>query len=86
MKYRNASDVLPDALLRELQKYAPGEMLYIPSRDARKQWGAGSGARAYYQRRNDEIRHKYHHLNADVPTLADEYGLTEETIRKILYK
>ena len=29
-KYRNAQDVLPDKLLRELQQYAAGETLYIP--------------------------------------------------------
>lgn len=39
MKYRNASDILPDELLKELQKYASGETLYIPSNIERKKWG-----------------------------------------------
>ena len=41
MKYRNASEVLPDSLLRELQKYAPGELLYIPADSGRKNQRAG---------------------------------------------
>ncbi len=30
MKYLNASDVLPDELLKELQKHAGGALLYVP--------------------------------------------------------
>ncbi len=86
MKYTNASDVLPDALLKELQKYAQGELLYIPQGTGRKQWGSGTGARQYYAQRNDEIRYKYYSLQAPAQALAEEYALTEETIRKILYK
>ncbi len=85
MKYRNASDILPDKLLKELQKYAAGEALYIPSGQERKQWGAGSGARAYYKQRNEEIQYKYFH-GADLEQLALEYHLSAETIRKIIYK
>jgi hypothetical protein len=39
MKYRKASDILPDELLREVQKYIEGEALYIPKGNARKKWG-----------------------------------------------
>lgn len=35
MKYANASDVLPDALIHELQKYIHGSYLYIPSPEPR---------------------------------------------------
>jgi hypothetical protein len=47
MKYRNASDILPDKLLKEVQKYTSGETLYIPSTIERKKWGHGSGARIF---------------------------------------
>ena len=86
MKYRNASEILPDDLLKELQKYAPGEILYIPSDKDRKKWGADSGARRFYEQRNEEIRHKYFHLKMSMDALCEEYNLSDETVRKILYR
>ena len=53
MKYKNASEVLPDELLREIQKYAAGEALYIPAAGERKKWGDGSGAKVFYRQRNE---------------------------------
>ena len=85
MKYRNASDILPDELLKEIQKYAAGETLYIPSNMARKQWGHGSGAKVFYKQRNEEIRNKYFHKTS-IESLAEQYCLSAETIRKIVYK
>jgi len=86
MKYRNASEILPDELLKELQKYAPGELLYVPSDKCRKKWGADTGARHYYEERNEEIRHKYFRQKASIDALCDEYCLSYETVRKILYR
>ncbi|MCL2056426.1 MAG: CD3324 family protein [Oscillospiraceae bacterium] len=86
MKYRNASEILPDDLLRELQKYAPGEILYVPAGKDRKKWGAGTGARHFYDERNAEIRHKYFKHREPISSLCDEYGLSDETVRKILYR
>jgi Mor family transcriptional regulator len=85
MKYRNASEILPDELLREIQKYASGETLYIPSSVERKEWGQGSGAKIFYKQRNEEIRNKYFHKTT-IDELAEEYSLSSETIRKIVYK
>jgi len=86
MKYRNASEILPDELLKELQKYASGEILYVPSGRGRKKWGADTGARKFYEQRNQEIRHKFFNLNLPMDALCEEYSLSDETIRKILYK
>ena len=97
MKYRNASEVLPDPLLKELQKYAGGEALYIPAAGERKAWGEGSGSRRYYAERNDEIRQKFRRgvnvgspeerrsSGAVIDALAEEYGLSRERVRKIVY-
>lgn len=85
MRYRNASDILPDDLLREVQKYAAGETLYFPRDRARKQWGENSGARQFFKQRNDEIRRKYLE-KVSIERLADEYCLAEETVRKIIFK
>ena len=84
MKYRNAGEILPDPLLKELQKYAGGETLYVPAAGDRKAWGEGSGTRRYYAERNEEIRQKYRR-GVGVDSLAEEYGLSEERVRKIVY-
>ena len=84
MKYRNAGEILPDPLLKELQKYAGGETLYVPAAGERKAWGEGSGTRRYYAERNEEIRQKYRR-GAKIAALAEEYGLSEERVRKIVY-
>ena len=86
MKYRNASEILPDELLKELQKYASGEILYVPSDKERKKWGAGTGSRRFYEERNEEIRFKFFRHKVSIDILCDEYGLSDETIRKILYR
>jgi len=85
MKYRKASDILPDALLKEVQKYIEGEALYIPKGKTRKKWGEVSGGRTFFQQRNEEIRNKYLH-KVSIEDLAEEYSLSYETIRKIVYK
>ena len=85
MKYRKASDILPDALLKEVQKYIEGEALYIPKGKARKKWGEASGGRTFFQQRNEEIRNKFFH-KVSIENLAEEYNLSYETVRKIVYK
>lgn len=85
MKYKNAQDILPDKLLKELQKYAAGETLYIPQTEEKKSWGERSGARGYYARRNAEILRLYREGESP-ESLAERFHLSPETIRKILYK
>ena len=84
MKYKNAADILQEELLRELQKYAAGEIVYVPSGDGRKKWGEGSGARQFYAERNEKIRLDYNH-GLNVEDLAEIYSLSEDTIRKIVF-
>ena len=86
MKYKNAADIFPDELLKEIQKYAAGETVYIPTDQKRKGWGDSSGAKSYYEQRNAEIRQRYFVNKVRISELAKEYGLSEETIRKILYR
>lgn len=83
MKYKNARDILPDALLQELQRYVDGGLLYIPQAGEKRAWGEASGARQYYTRRNAEIR-AAHRAGASVEALAERFGLTEDAVRKIL--
>lgn len=84
MKYVNASEILPDKLLQEIQKYTEGKAIYIPRKSEKKKWGEGSGARSYYERRNEAIRKKFSE-KISIDSLATEYGLSVETIKKIVY-
>lgn len=85
MKYRNASEILPDKLLREIQKYTSGEAIYIPQVKERQKWGEGSGARRYYEERNEKICKKFK-IGVSMEELAEDFNLSVETIRKIIYK
>ncbi len=84
VKYRKASDVLPDELLKEVQKYVNGEALYFPKYKSRQKWGEGTGAKAYYKQRNNEIKDKFAQ-NVSMEALAEQYNLSVESIRKIIY-
>lgn len=82
--HKNARDILPDRLLRELQEYVSGETLYIPKAQEKKPWGEASGARSYYKQRNAEIRQKYAD-GSKIDDLCEEYHLSYDTIRRIVY-
>lgn len=84
MKYVNAAEVLPERLLKELQTYIDGEILYIPKSSAKKGWGADSGSRAFYRERNQEMLRLYKN-GVSVDTLAKQYGLAYSTVKKIIY-
>jgi len=43
MKYENARDLLPEALLKQVQKYISGKVVYIPARERKREWGSASG-------------------------------------------
>ena len=60
MKYKNACDIFPEKLLRQIQKYVSGELVYIPAGDSKKAWGETSGYLKYLSDRNNEIRERYH--------------------------
>lgn len=84
MRYRNANDIFPDELLKEIQKYSQGELIYIPEQ-TKKNWGEKSGSREYYVTRNAEIR-KQHQEGKTISQLADEFALSTDSIRRILYR
>ena len=84
MKYINAAEILPEQLLKELQRYADGDVLYIPKASTKKEWGASSGSRIFYQERNKEIQRLFKE-GYSVDALAKQYGLVYSTIKKIVY-
>ena len=84
MAYKNAKDILPESLLRELQSYAGGELLYIPAPvTAHSGWGDRSGARKLYRERNETIRTMYAQ-NHSCEELAQYFCLSVDSIRKIV--
>lgn len=85
MKYVKAEMILPDELLKEIQKYIQGEYLYIPSElEKRKKWGEKSGSRMYIEKRNEDIRSKYKNGHK-IKNLAEEFFLSVDSIKKIIY-
>ncbi|WP_199615941.1 CD3324 family protein [Paenibacillus alkalitolerans] len=86
MNYKNGRDVLPPSLLRELQKYIQGELIYIPKpADQRASWGELSGTRKMIAERNEEINRHYSN-GWSVAELERKYHLSGESIRKIIVK
>jgi len=85
MKYKNADSVFPAALLLEIQKYMQDGMVYIPkAKEKHKKWGENTGSRKYIAERNDKIRRKFQ-ISNNICTLAAEYNLAVETVKKIVY-
>ena len=39
MAYRNAQEIFPEGLLRQIQRYVSGETIYVPAREEKKAWG-----------------------------------------------
>lgn len=85
MKYKNAKDIFPENLLKQIQRYVSGEVIYIPAGKDRKSWGETSGYQRFLSERNRNIRCEYKN-GADMDALMAEYHLSYESIRKILYQ
>ena len=84
MKYINAAEILPEKLLKEIQTYIDGDVLYIPKTSAKKAWGSVSGSREFYQKRNKEIKLLFKN-GYTIDTLSKQYGLAHSTLKKIIY-
>ena len=55
MKYRNAKDVLPNDLIKLLQKYFQGGYLYIPKKEERVSGKAGTKYKTELTKRDQHI-------------------------------
>lgn len=82
MSYIRAEEVLPKELIEAIQQYVNGKSIYIPCIE-KAVWGSRTQAKRYYRLRDREICRK----RADgvtVKALAEEYSLSEKSIRRIL--
>jgi len=60
MQYKNRKEVLPPKLLKELQKYIQGDLIYIPKeKNQRAGWGEVNGSRKQIAQRNNRIFQLY---------------------------
>lgn len=86
MSYKNGKDVLPPSLLKQLQDYIQGEIIYIPKREQKRaRWGENNGTRLYIENRNKEIYRQYRN-GSTIMELIETYHLSEDSIRKIIVK
>ncbi|GEN85994.1 CD3324 family protein [Oceanobacillus sojae] len=85
MKYIKADYVFPEELLKEIQKYVQGELIYIPKLpEKRKKWGEKTGAREYLDQRNAEISRKFS-AGISIDKLSETFCLSYDSIKKIVY-
>ena len=82
MSYIRAEEVLPKELIEAIQQYISGENIYIPCVE-KKDWGSQTDTRKYYTERNKEICKKSRD-GVSVVILAEEYFLSEKSIRRII--
>ncbi|MFS0673521.1 CD3324 family protein [Ornithinibacillus sp. 179-J 7C1 HS] len=85
MSYHKAELILPEELLKEIQKFVQGETIYIPKTKANYQkWGTQSGAKKSIAKRNAMIKKAYQ-AGCSIEDLATEYYLSPDSIKKIVY-
>jgi Mor family transcriptional regulator len=86
MSYVNGKEVLPENILSEIRKYFGGGLIYIPSpENERCKWGSRTNTKTELQKRNQEIRQKKV-KGVSIQKLMEEYHLSYDTIKRILYK
>ena len=85
LKYKNAKTVLPERLVKELQKYVQGQIIYVPGDEStRARWGETNGTRKKYDSRNSEII-KLYKKGLSKEAIAQKYHLSVYSIKKIIY-
>jgi Mor family transcriptional regulator len=86
MSYKNGRDFLPPSLLKQLQDYIQGEIIYIPKKEQKRAgWGENNGTRLIIERRNSEIFRMYQ-SGTTIIELVQSFHLSEDSIRKIITK
>lgn len=84
MKYIKAGNVLPDEVIKLIQEYIDGELIYIPRIDGKqKAWGEKSGTRESLKKRNEQIYNEYK-SGASVAELSKAHYLSEQSIRRVI--
>ena len=86
MSCHNAIELLPEELLKQVQEYAEGRVLYIPKKQAnKKHWGDNTDTRQYLASRNHQIC-RDSEGGMTRRQLSEKYCLSEKSIQRILKK
>lgn len=84
MSYKRADEILPEEVLKLIQKYIDGEFIYIPRvQGLRKEWGSGTSIKFELAKRNEKIYLEYTD-GCTVTKLAEKYFLSEKSIQRII--
>ena len=84
MNYRNAQDIFPENLLKQIQRYVSGETIYIPAKNEKKAWGESSGYRAYLAKRNQSMKKDFAD-GLSIEQLSEKYCLSFDSVKHIVY-
>lgn len=79
MSYINVDDVLPKTLVREIQKYVDGQLIYIPRKNENSlSWGEKNGTKEKMAERNQTIVNSYY-SGKTIAELSEAYVYCDET-------
>ena len=82
MSYIRADEVLPKDLLEAVQRYAEGQLLYVPRRE-KQGWGSATSSKAFFRERNKRIFDA--HLNGvSTIELARSFSLSAKSVQRIV--
>lgn len=84
MKYRNAQDIFPEDLLKQIQRYVSGETIYIPAGNGKRSWGETSGYQQFIRERNVAIKADFE-AGQTIDDLMEKYCLSYDSIKRIVY-
>lgn len=84
MSYKKGVEVLPAHLLKKVQEYVDGGLIYIPKKSKRVGWGHSNGSKKLLEKRNKRICELFEN-GISINDIANRYFLSEETIKKIVY-
>ena len=86
MSYVNAYEILPEDLVREIQSYVDGKVLYIPRKDENiLSWGEKNGTKDRLAKRNKEIVSRYY-SGVTIAEPGIMYFLSEKRIQGIIHE
>ncbi len=54
MKYENDKDIFPERLLKQIQKYAAGNLVYIPATENKKDWAKEQDIEIVFWSKSDD--------------------------------
>lgn len=86
MGYKKGIEILPAELIKQIQEYVDGELIYIPRIPYnRRRWGEKTNSLKSFAKRNEEIYTKYKN-GVSVMKLSEEFYISPQGIYKIISK